>query len=223
MNRNSIGRDFPEAANGYGTLKGFAGNAGASSGAAASPAGRRSDAKVYARLELALDAVGVQSGMTVSFHHHFREGDRVVSLVMEALARAIDGGEITVDVAFLGVPCCGERGNANGSSGASACGSLGYAMVDARNAKKVVLLGAMAACDDTCLVARGGIEALGAARRQAATVLDAGGPASADGAALYAAMVDRFLVSRLSPGGAADLCAAALFLTDLETACLSSA
>jgi len=86
-----------------------------------------------------------------------------------------------------------------------------------------VLLGAMAACDDTCLVARGGIEALGAARRQAATVLDAGGPASADGAALYAAMVDRFLVSRLSPGGAADLCAAALFLTDLETACLSSA
>jgi hypothetical protein len=54
MNRNSIGRDFPEAANGYGTLKGFAG------------AGRRSDAKVYGSLELALDAVGVQSGMTAS-------------------------------------------------------------------------------------------------------------------------------------------------------------
>lgn len=204
MNRNSIGRDYPEAANGYGTLKGFAGATGASADEAAGQAGRRSDAKVYASLELALDAVGVQSGMTVSFHHHFREGDRVVNLVMEALARrgvrdlvlapssltsvhaplldrvrdgtirrirtsglrgpladaisaglmdepvlihshggrarAIDGGEITVDVAFLGVPCCDERGNANGSSGASACGSLGYAMVDARNAKKVVLL-----------------------------------------------------------------------------------
>ena len=138
--------------------------------------------------------------MTISFHHHFREGDRVVNLVMDALAvrgirdlvlapssltnvhapllervkdgtirrirtsglrgpladaisaglmdepvlihshggraRAMDGGEITVDIAFLGVPACDERGNANGSSGASACGSLGYAMVEARNAKK---------------------------------------------------------------------------------------
>jgi triphosphoribosyl-dephospho-CoA synthetase len=32
-----------------------------------------------------------------------------------------------------------------------------------------------------------------------------------------ASMVDGFLASRLSPGGAADLCAAALFLADLET------
>jgi len=80
-----------------------------------------------------------------------------------------------------------------------------------------VLLGAMAHADDTCLVARGGIEALGEARRQAGAVLDAGGPGSVDGAALYASMVDTFLAGRLSPGGSADLCAAALFLADLET------
>lgn len=83
-----------------------------------------------------------------------------------------------------------------------------------------VLLGAMAACDDTCLVARGGIEALGTARRQAAAVLDTGGPATTAGAAMYAIMVRKFLAERLSPGGAADLCAAALFLADLESACL---
>jgi len=79
-----------------------------------------------------------------------------------------------------------------------------------------VLLGAMTACDDTCLVARGGIEALGYACRQASAVLDAGGPASSDGAEIYADMVRTFQAGRLSPGGAADLCAAALFLADLE-------
>ena len=85
-----------------------------------------------------------------------------------------------------------------------------------------VLLGAMAHADDTCLVARGGIEALGEARAQAAAVLEAGGPASPEGAVLYAAMGDGFLAARLSPGGAADLCAAALFLADLESACLGA-
>jgi len=86
-----------------------------------------------------------------------------------------------------------------------------------------VLLGAMAHADDTCLVARGGVEALVKARRQAAAVLDAGGPGSAAGAAMYAVMVDAFLTRRLSPGGAADLCAAALFLADLESACFARA
>ncbi|WP_038909836.1 citrate lyase subunit alpha, partial [Dickeya dadantii] len=42
--------------------------------------------------------------------------------------------------AFLGVPSSDEFGNANGTSGKSRCGSLGYAMVDAHYARKVVLL-----------------------------------------------------------------------------------
>lgn len=55
-------------------------------------------------------------------------------------ARAVESGEVKIDVAFLGVPTCDEYGNANGYSGKSACGSLGYAMVDAKYADQVVLI-----------------------------------------------------------------------------------
>ncbi len=41
---------------------------------------------------------------------------------------------------FSAFPCCDEFGNANGFSGKSRCGSLGYARVDAEHAKCVVLL-----------------------------------------------------------------------------------
>ncbi|MFQ9621443.1 MAG: citrate lyase subunit alpha [Enterobacteriaceae bacterium] len=40
----------------------------------------------------------------------------------------------------MAVSCCDEYGNASGSDGKSRCGSLGYAMVDAKYARKVVLL-----------------------------------------------------------------------------------
>lgn len=43
-------------------------------------------------------------------------------------------------MAFLGAPACDEYGNANGFSGPSACGSLGYALVDANYAEEVVLI-----------------------------------------------------------------------------------
>ena len=43
-------------------------------------------------------------------------------------------------MAFLGVSCCDEFGNANGSRGKLSCGSLGYAKVDAQYARTVVLL-----------------------------------------------------------------------------------
>lgn len=53
-------------------------------------------------------------------------------------ARALITGEVPVDVAFLAAPCCDEYGNFNGYYGPSACGSLGYAQVDAQHAHKVV-------------------------------------------------------------------------------------
>ena len=53
-------------------------------------------------------------------------------------ARSVMSGEVQIDVAFLAAPCCDEYGNFNASSGPSACGSLGYALVDALCAKKVV-------------------------------------------------------------------------------------
>ncbi|EKN6165174.1 citrate lyase subunit alpha [Yersinia enterocolitica] len=52
----------------------------------------------------------------------------------------IESGELTFDVAFIGVPACDEFGNTNGFSGAACCGSLGYARVDAEYAGCVVLL-----------------------------------------------------------------------------------
>jgi citrate lyase subunit alpha / citrate CoA-transferase len=160
--------------------------------------------KLCATLEEAIEKTGLRNGMTISFHHAFREGDKVINLVIETLARLgfrdltlatssllnvnapliehikngvitqiytsgmrgklaeavsnglmerpvqihshggrvhlLQSGELNIDVAFLGVPCCDEFGNANGSHGKSRCGSLGYARVDAQFARKVVLL-----------------------------------------------------------------------------------
>ncbi|QEM66997.1 citrate lyase subunit alpha [Geobacter sp. FeAm09] len=53
-------------------------------------------------------------------------------------ARSLITGQVPVDVAFIAAPCCDEYGNLNGFSGPSACGSLGYAMVDALHARTVV-------------------------------------------------------------------------------------
>ncbi len=160
--------------------------------------------KLCDSLEQAIQRSGLQDGMTISFHHAFREGDMVINLVVLTLARMgfknltlassslmtcndvliepiragvitkiytsgmrgklaeaisrglmeepvqihshggrvklLQDGELKIDVAFLGVPCSDEYGNANGSQGKSRCGSSGYAMVDARFARRVVLL-----------------------------------------------------------------------------------
>jgi len=160
--------------------------------------------KRCANLEDAVRRSGLKSGMTVSFHHAFREGDKTINTVVACLAsmgfrdltlaassllscntpliehirsgvirriytsgmrgklaeaisnglmdepinihshggrvNLMDRGELSIDVAFLGVSTADEFGNANGTSGRSRCGSLGYAMVDADRAAKVVLL-----------------------------------------------------------------------------------
>ena len=148
---------------------------------------------------------GLADGDTISFHHHFREGDKVVLQVVEALAalgrrdltlassslnnchaglvsyiergvisriytsgmrgdlaRRISAGgllphpvqihshggraalmqtgELRPTMAFIGVSACDEYGNANGTSGRSQCGALGYPMVDAGYAEHVVLV-----------------------------------------------------------------------------------
>ena len=55
-------------------------------------------------------------------------------------ARAIETGELHIDVAFIAAPCCDKFGNINGVQGKSACGSLGYAMPDAEYADHVVAI-----------------------------------------------------------------------------------
>lgn len=203
MKTNTAGRQIPESLPGYEAIRPFGADSAIMAGKLDNQA-RKPEAKLYGDLDAALDAVGVRNGMTISFHHHFREGDLVVNLVIEALARrrirdltlasssltyvhamlidrikdgtirnlrtsglrgkladaisaglmdepvlihshggrarALDCGEFVVDLAFIAVPSCDQRGNASGAIGASACGSLGYAMVDARNARKVIML-----------------------------------------------------------------------------------
>ena len=160
--------------------------------------------KVLRSIEDAIDAAGLKDGMTISFHHALRNGDHVMNMVMEAIARkgirdltlapssflnsndaliplfeqgvitaaqtsgvrsqlghfltrtklakptilrphggrarAIECGELHIDVAFLAAPACDVYGNINGVQGPAACGSLGYAMVDARYADTVVAI-----------------------------------------------------------------------------------
>ncbi len=55
-------------------------------------------------------------------------------------ARAIESGDLKIDVAFLGVSSSDAYGNANGMFGDTICGSLGYALVDAEYADQVVVI-----------------------------------------------------------------------------------
>ena len=160
--------------------------------------------KLCVSLEDAIRRSGLRDGMTISFHHAFREGDKVINQVVnklaemgfkdltlatssllnchdplvehfksgvitqvytsglrgkigEAISRGVlprpvqihshggrvnllQSGELKIDVAFLGVSCCDEFGNASGSQGKLICGALGYAKVDAQYARSVVLL-----------------------------------------------------------------------------------
>ncbi|MFK3737428.1 triphosphoribosyl-dephospho-CoA synthase [Massilia sp. TN1-12] len=78
------------------------------------------------------------------------------------------------------------------------------------------LLAVMSTLDDTCLLARGGVPALQATQDGARRVLDAGGVATPVGRRLLAALEAQMAAQHVSPGGAADLLAAALLLDRLE-------
>ncbi|MEG1560638.1 MAG: citrate lyase subunit alpha [Clostridia bacterium] len=41
--------------------------------------------KLVPNIKKAIELVGLKSGMTISFHHHFRNGDHVVNMVMDAI------------------------------------------------------------------------------------------------------------------------------------------
>ncbi len=159
-------------------------------------------------LEQAIKGTGLKDGMTISFHHHFRGGDKSVNMVVDKLAEmgfknlhlaasslqdvhapliehikngvitkistsglrgkladeisrglmeepvifrshggrgsAIKNGDLHIDVAFLGASSSDPLGNSCGYSRSenakSICGSLGYALPDAKYADKVVIL-----------------------------------------------------------------------------------
>jgi citrate lyase subunit alpha/citrate CoA-transferase len=201
-------RGLPAHIEGYGAVVPFAG-AFARTGEVATTAVRFTPVTPGARkrlpnLRAAIEASGLRSGATISFHHHLRNGDQVLNGVLAECAalgigdltiaasalfpvhaplvehiasgvvrgihtayiagpvaqavsrgllkapvvmvthggraRAIESGALRIDVAFIGAPTADEYGNVNGVQGPSACGTLGYAMVDARYAGKVIAI-----------------------------------------------------------------------------------
>lgn len=206
--KNKIGRNVPEYIEGIGELVPYGGPFSVEP--KVRKFGRKisvtkpGEEKLLDSIEKAIIATGLKDGMTISFHHHFREGDYVLNKVVDAIAklgiknltlapsslsnvhapivehikngvitkiitsgvrgpladaisrgildvpiiirshggraRAIESGDLKIDVAFLGAPSSDEYGNANGYSGKSICGPLGYAKVDAEYAEKVVII-----------------------------------------------------------------------------------
>ena len=163
------------------------------------------ESKIIPTLAEALRACGARDGMTFSFHHHLRNGDYVVNMVMKTAIeelglsdltiaatslgeahdpvaeyieqgkvigiqtsgirgrmgevvsngklktpavirshggrpRAIEAGEVHIDIAFVAAPTSDCVGNCRGIGGKSNCGSLGYAMTDAKYADHVVVV-----------------------------------------------------------------------------------
>jgi triphosphoribosyl-dephospho-CoA synthase len=93
---------------------------------------------------------------------------------------------------------------------------------DSENAARLnALLAVMAELDDTCVLSRGGTAALARVQRGAAHVLASGGAGSLEGRRTLRALETQMLTLDVSPGGAADLLAATLFLDRLESGALS--
>jgi citrate lyase subunit alpha / citrate CoA-transferase len=154
-------------------------------------------------LKAALEKAGLRDGMTISSHHHFRNGDRVAVMALQAAAemgvkglrwfpsasfevhapvielmeqgvvhhiegsmngslgdftsrgrmaglgvlrshggrwQAVQDGEVKIDIAVIAAPTADTFGNADGSHGPSACGSLGFALADATYADHVIVV-----------------------------------------------------------------------------------
>ena len=79
------------------------------------------------------------------------------------------------------------------------------------------LVSIMAQLDDTCVLYRGGLEGAAVVKHGARGVLAAGGPGTDNGNAKLEQLDQELIRLRLSPGGSADLLAAALFLDFLKS------
>jgi triphosphoribosyl-dephospho-CoA synthase len=111
-----------------------------------------------------------------------------------ARREAQDGFPHVVDVGLPALLAARERG------------------IDENAARVDALLSIMAKLDDTCLLHRAGLPGLHAGQHGAQRVLDAGGSSTPAGLEALAALEHNLLSLNASPGGAADLLAATLFL-----------
>lgn len=153
-------------------------------------------------LKAALQKAGLRDGMTISTHHHFRNGDLVANQIFQIAAelgvkdlvwfpsasfpchaplierledgtihhiegsmngplgrfttegkmrgvgvlrshggryQAVQDGDVQIDIAVIAAPTADPFGNANGLTGPSACGLLGFALADSQYAHKVIV------------------------------------------------------------------------------------
>lgn len=159
--------------------------------------------KLVVSLKEALIRSELQDGMTISTHHHFRNGDLIANEVFKIASelgiknliwfpsasfdchaelikylkdgtihhiegsmngelgrfvssgkmkgvgvlrshggryQAIQDGEVQIDIAIIAAPTADNFGNANGVSGSSACGLLGFALADSQYSNKVIVV-----------------------------------------------------------------------------------
>lgn len=88
--KNALGRELPDFIDGYGPVRPYTGISDQwgetrTVGRKCTPA-FSGHSKQVPTIADAIDKIGLRDGMTVSFHHHLRNGDRVVNMVMEAIA-----------------------------------------------------------------------------------------------------------------------------------------
>jgi triphosphoribosyl-dephospho-CoA synthase len=95
---------------------------------------------------------------------------------------------------------------------------LSRARGDSETASRLnALLAIMSRLDDTCVLSRGGLGALRQVQNGAAAVLAAGGTATLPGRRALRQLEADAIARQVSPGGAADLLAATLFLDCLDS------
>jgi len=89
--KNILGREIPKFIEGYGEVKPFQGVVNDSKIKSRKAVKLSSvapgDKKVLRDLEEALDRVNLKDGMTISFHHHLRNGDYVLNMVVDAISK----------------------------------------------------------------------------------------------------------------------------------------
>ena len=210
--KNVIGREIPEYIEGVGKIDMFVGaweklKKGWMDEVTIPPPNKAKlphQSKICQTLEEAIIKTAPKDGMTVSFHHHLRNGDNILVNSIEILAkmgiknitlassslnevhnpilkylkdgtitkiwssgirgeigkaisegvldlpvtihshggrvRAIHTGKINVDLAIIAASAADNEGNATGCKGKSAFGSMGYASIDTRYAKQVIVV-----------------------------------------------------------------------------------
>ncbi|MBP5212186.1 MAG: citrate lyase subunit alpha [Pyramidobacter sp.] len=103
---NAVGRDIPESvlALGYEPYKGNGARDGqllAKQGPHTRICEKPQETKIVESIREAIIKCGLKDGMTVSFHHHFRDGDYIVNMVMKEVV-ALGLKDITIAASSLG-------------------------------------------------------------------------------------------------------------------------